>query len=34
MRYDRASAHFAEFGPFVTGVVGPLDEVLAAVSVR
>jgi transposase len=24
MRYDQASAHFAEFGPFVTGVVGPL----------
>jgi hypothetical protein len=25
---------FAEFGPFVTGVVGQLDDVLAAVSVR
>ena len=22
MRYDEASAHYAEFGPFVTGVVG------------
>src|SRR5690606_1055722 len=33
MRYDTASARFAEFGPFVTGAVGPLDEVLAAVGV-
>jgi chlorite dismutase len=33
MRYDEASARFAEFGPFVTGAVGPLDEVLAAVGV-
>lgn len=31
MRYDRASTHYAEFGPFVTGVVAPLDEVLDAV---
>ena len=31
MRYDTASSRFAEFGPFVTGAVGPLDEVLAAV---
>ncbi len=28
MRFDEASAHFAEFGPFYTGVVGELDEVL------
>ncbi|HEX5947886.1 MAG TPA: chlorite dismutase family protein [Acidimicrobiales bacterium] len=34
MRYDEASARFAEFGAFVTGVVGTLDEVLDAVGVR
>ena len=28
MRYDRASAAYAEFGPFVTGLVGPVDEIL------
>jgi chlorite dismutase len=28
MRFDRASAVYAEFGPFYTGLVGPLDEVL------
>jgi chlorite dismutase len=33
MRFDEASARYAEFGPFVTGVVGTLDEVLAAVGV-
>jgi chlorite dismutase len=33
MRFDEASARYAEFGPFVTGVVGRLDEVLAAVGV-
>ncbi len=31
MRFDDASAHYAEFGPFYTGMVGSLDEVLAAV---
>jgi hydrogen peroxide-dependent heme synthase len=31
MRFDEASARYAEFGPFVTGVVGTLDEVLAAI---
>ena len=31
MRYDRASAAYAEFGPFVTGLVGPVDEILARV---
>jgi hydrogen peroxide-dependent heme synthase len=31
MRFDEASALYAEFGPFVTGAVGTLDEVLAAV---
>lgn len=33
MRFDEASARYAKFGPFVTGVVGTLDEVLAAVGV-
>jgi len=28
MRFDPASAHYAEFGPFWTGLVGPLPEVL------
>jgi hydrogen peroxide-dependent heme synthase len=31
MRFDEASAHYAEFGPFYTGMVGDLDAVLAAV---
>ena len=31
MRFDEASAHYAEFGPFYVGAVGSLDEVLAAV---
>jgi chlorite dismutase len=31
MRFDRASAHYAEFGPFYTGMVAPLDEALRAV---
>ena len=31
MRYDRASAIYAEFGPFYTGVIGDVDEVLAQV---
>ena len=31
MRYDRASAAYAEFGPFVTGLAGPVDEILARV---
>lgn len=29
MRFDEASALFAEFGPFYAGVVGPVEEVLA-----
>jgi peroxiredoxin len=33
MRFDQASAHYAEFGPFYTGLLGPLDEVLARVGV-
>ena len=28
MRYDRASAAYAEFGPFMTGLVGPPEEIL------
>ena len=30
MRFDEASALYAEFGPFYTGMVGTLDEVLTA----
>ena len=30
MRFDEASALYAEFGPFYTGMVGPLDDVLSA----
>lgn len=33
MRFDKASALYAEFGPFVTGMVGSLDEVLDAAGV-
>ena len=32
MRYDRASAVYADFGSFVTGMVGPTDEILARIS--
>jgi chlorite dismutase len=28
MRYDRASAIYAEFGPFYAGVIGDVDEVV------
>ena len=31
MRFDEGSARYAEFGPFYTGIVAPLDEVLALV---
>ena len=31
MRFDEASALFAEFGPFYTGLIAEIDEVLAAV---
>jgi chlorite dismutase len=31
MRYDEASAIYAEFGPFITGMLGEVDEVLDAV---
>jgi hydrogen peroxide-dependent heme synthase len=30
MRFDQASAMYAEFGPFYTGMVGTLDDVLSA----
>jgi peroxiredoxin len=32
MRFDEASAHYAEFGPFYTGMVGDLDTVLAVLT--
>jgi chlorite dismutase len=32
MRFDEASALYAEFGPFWTGMVGDLDDVLSQVS--
>ena len=31
MRFDEASARYAEFGPFYTGIVGDVDEVLAQI---
>ena len=31
MRFDEASANYAEFGPFYAGMVAPLPEVLTAV---
>ncbi len=34
MRFDEASAHFAEFGPFYAGIVGDDDEVLSLVGLR
>jgi peroxiredoxin len=33
MRFDEGSARFAEFGPFLTGMVGPVETVLAQVAV-
>ena len=33
MRFDRASTHYAEFGPFYTGMVAELPEVLRRVGV-
>ena len=29
MRFDRASAIYAEFGPFYAGMVTPVEELLA-----
>jgi chlorite dismutase len=34
MRFDEASAHYAEFGPFYTGIVGEIEEILAQVWVN
>ncbi len=34
MRYDRASANYAEFGPFYTGMVDDIDVVLRRVGCR
>jgi chlorite dismutase len=34
MRFDEASARYAEFGPFYTGMVAPTEDVLAATVVR
>jgi chlorite dismutase len=31
MRFDEASAHYAEFGPFWTGIVGAIEDVLDSV---
>ena len=31
MRFDEASARFAEFGPFYTGIVAPIEEVTAQI---
>jgi chlorite dismutase len=31
MRYDRASARYAQFGAFTTGLIAPLDDVLRSV---
>jgi len=33
MRFDEASAIYAEFGPFITGMVGEVSEVLASVGI-
>jgi chlorite dismutase len=33
MRFDEASANYAEFGPFYTGMVATLDEVLAELAI-
>jgi chlorite dismutase len=34
MRFDEASARFAEFGPFYTGIVGEIEEVLGLLALR
>jgi chlorite dismutase len=31
MRFDEASAHYAEFGPFITGMVADVDDVMARI---
>lgn len=32
MRFDEGSARFAEFGPFLTGMVAPVEQVLAQIA--
>jgi chlorite dismutase len=32
LRFDEASALYGEFGPFYMGMVGSVDEILAAVA--
>ena len=34
MRFDTASAVYAEFGPFYVGLLGPVEEILARVGLR
>jgi hydrogen peroxide-dependent heme synthase len=34
MRFDEASARFAEFGPFLTGTIGDATEIIAALTAR
>jgi chlorite dismutase len=34
MRYDEASALYAEFGPFYAGLVAPIDELLRELGLR
>jgi chlorite dismutase len=34
MRFDEASARFADFGPFLTGIVASLDDVLEQAGIR
>ena len=34
MRFDTASARYAEFGPFITGLVGDVDDVLAGLGLN
>jgi chlorite dismutase len=34
MRFDEASARYAEFGPFYTGMVGGAEDVLSGIGVR
>ena len=33
MRYDEASARYAEFGPFYTGMVASIEDVLVAAGI-
>ncbi len=33
MRFDKASAIYADFGPFYTGIVAPIDELLTSLGV-